>query len=177
MDEVKAMAEGWKGKMDRLASEKETAREQLASVEVQLRVAEAWAQRIEDLRSQLGLAIAEHDALGKELETTKSASEITRADAAEMVAQYRADAEAAQDRLKVTVEYMKWLSRREALEEAHARGFDLSAEIENAKRLEVEAKKLADPEGEEGSKGSGEPEDGEDPNGSGDEAGFGEDQA
>ncbi|XP_070041431.1 uncharacterized protein [Nicotiana tomentosiformis] len=36
MNEVKAMAEGWKGKMDRFALEKETDREQLTSVEVQL---------------------------------------------------------------------------------------------------------------------------------------------
>ncbi|XP_070034481.1 uncharacterized protein [Nicotiana tomentosiformis] len=36
IDEVKAMAEEWKGKMDRLASAKETTREKLASTEAQL---------------------------------------------------------------------------------------------------------------------------------------------
>lgn len=55
--------------------------------------------------------------------------------------------------------YEKWQSRREALKEVHARGFDLSAEIKTAKRLEAEAeaKKLAYPEAEEeeDSKGSG----------------------
>ncbi|XP_070049662.1 interactor of constitutive active ROPs 4-like [Nicotiana tomentosiformis] len=85
INEVKAMADRWKGKMDRLASEKETSREQLASMEVQLRVArkkdEARAQRIESLQYQLGSAIVERDALGKELETTRSVSETTRADA------------------------------------------------------------------------------------------------
>nr|XP_016465346.1 PREDICTED: myosin-11-like [Nicotiana tabacum] len=73
MEEVKALAEECKGKMDRLASKKETAREQLALVEVQLRMArekvEARAQRIKDLQSQLDSAITERDALGKELET------------------------------------------------------------------------------------------------------------
>nr|XP_016437172.1 PREDICTED: myosin-8-like [Nicotiana tabacum] len=58
MDEVKAMAEEGEEKMDRLASKKETAQEQLASVEVQLRVvrekSEARAQKIEDFQSQLG---------------------------------------------------------------------------------------------------------------------------
>ncbi|XP_070042838.1 uncharacterized protein [Nicotiana tomentosiformis] len=99
MNEVKAMAEGWKGKMDRLASEKETAQEQLASVEVQLRVAreksKACAQQIQDPQSQLGSTIAKRDALGKDLEIARSVWEITRSDAEEMVAEYRVDVEAA----------------------------------------------------------------------------------
>ena len=44
MSEVKAMAEGWKGKIDQLPSEKETSQEQLASVEVQFRVAREKAE-------------------------------------------------------------------------------------------------------------------------------------
>lgn len=92
--------------MDRLDSEKETARDQLASVEVQLRVAKekakARARQIEDLQSQLGSAIAERDAFGKELERAKSVSKITRADAEETVAQYRDDVEVVEARLKVT---------------------------------------------------------------------------
>nr|XP_033508845.1 uncharacterized protein LOC117273756 [Nicotiana tomentosiformis] len=55
MDEVKVMAEEWKGKMDLLASKKEIAREQLTSAEVQLRAsrekADARSQKIKDLQS------------------------------------------------------------------------------------------------------------------------------
>ncbi|XP_070047492.1 uncharacterized protein [Nicotiana tomentosiformis] len=145
MDEVNVMAEELKGKMDRLASKKKTAREKLASVKAQLRSvkekAEIRSQNIEDLQSQLGSAVAARDTLAKELEAAKSAAEITRADAEEMVAQYKVDAGVAQERLKAIDEYVRWKSRRKALEKVHARGFDLSAEIENVKRLEVEAKK------------------------------------
>nr|XP_016449587.1 PREDICTED: ATP synthase subunit b-like [Nicotiana tabacum] len=143
MDEVKVMAEEWKVKMDRLASEKETAQEQRASTEAQLRSmkekAETRSQKIEDLQSHLGSAVAARDTLDKELEAAKLAVEITKADAEEMVAQYKADAEAAQERLKDIVKYVRWQSRREVLEEVHARGFYLSAEIVNFKRLEFEA--------------------------------------
>ncbi|XP_070050956.1 uncharacterized protein [Nicotiana tomentosiformis] len=45
MNEVKAMAEGWKGRMDMLASEKETAKADLASVKNQLRVAKDKAHK------------------------------------------------------------------------------------------------------------------------------------
>nr|XP_016501878.1 PREDICTED: uncharacterized protein MCAP_0864-like [Nicotiana tabacum] len=119
MDEVKAMAEEWKGKMDRLASEKETAREQLASAEAQLRSAkekvEIRSHEIKNLQSQLGSAIATRDTLVKELEAAKLEVEMTRDEAEEMVTQYKADAEAAQERLKAIVEYLKWQSRREAI--------------------------------------------------------------
>ncbi|XP_033511836.1 uncharacterized protein [Nicotiana tomentosiformis] len=178
MNEVQAMTDGWKRKMDRLASEKETAQAQLASVEVQLQVAKEkankWSQLNNELRSQLSSALAERDALGKECEAIKSQLCTTSADAEEMVAQYRADVEAAEAHLKTTAEYVRRLSRRETLEEIHARGFDKSAEIEEAKRLEVKAKKLAEPEDEGSSEGSEEPEG---LGGSGDEAGSGEDQA
>ncbi|XP_070023359.1 uncharacterized protein [Nicotiana sylvestris] len=63
MNKLQAMADVWKRKMDRLASKKETAQEQLASAEVQLRVAkekaESRARQIEDLQAQLGSAAAE----------------------------------------------------------------------------------------------------------------------
>lgn len=95
--------------------------------------------------------------------------EITLADANEMVSQYMADVEAAEARLKTATEYVRRLSRRGTLEEIHARGFDLSSEIEEAKRVEAEAKKLDEPEGEEGS------EESEYPDGFGDGLGSGED--
>lgn len=104
-------------------------------------------------------------------------AEITRAYADEMVAQYKADVEAAQDRLKDIIEYVKWQSRREALEDVYSWGFNLSIEIENAKGFESEAKKFAYIEDEGDSEGSGGSRDREDPNCPGDEAGSGEDQA
>ncbi|XP_070056827.1 interactor of constitutive active ROPs 3-like [Nicotiana tomentosiformis] len=108
MDEVKAMVEESMGKLDRLALEKETAQEQLASAEAQLRVArekaEARSQKIKDLQSQLGSAAAERDTLAQKLKAAKSVVEITRSNAKEIVAQYKANAEAAQDRLKVITE-------------------------------------------------------------------------
>nr|XP_016440050.1 PREDICTED: tropomyosin alpha-3 chain-like [Nicotiana tabacum] len=181
MDEVKAMAEVWKGKIDRLASKKETAWEQLDSAKSQLRAArekaEAQSQNIEDLQFQLGSAAAERDTLAKELKAAKLVAEITRADAEEMVAQYKADVEAAQDRLNVITNYLKWQSRKEDLKEVYARGFDLMFEIENVKSLEAEAKKFSYPEDEEGFEGSGGSEGGEDSDGPGDEAGSGKDQA
>ncbi|XP_070035037.1 tropomyosin-like [Nicotiana tomentosiformis] len=176
INEIQVMDDGWKNKMDLLASEKETAQAKLPSVEVQLRVAkekvDARARQNEDLQAQLGSAIAEWDALGKELEIMRSKLEATSVDADEMVAQYRADVEAVESRMKTTTEYVRRLSRWETLEEIHARDFDLSAEIKEAKRLEVEAKGLAEPLGKEGSEGF---EESEGPDDSGDESGSGED--
>ncbi|XP_070036186.1 GRIP domain-containing protein RUD3-like [Nicotiana tomentosiformis] len=80
MDEVNAMTEEWKGKMDRLPSEKKTAWERLASTEAQLRSikekAETRSQKIEDLQSQLGSALAARDTFTKDLEAAKLAAEI-----------------------------------------------------------------------------------------------------
>ncbi|XP_070057744.1 uncharacterized protein [Nicotiana tomentosiformis] len=181
MNEVQAMADVGKGKIDQLDSEEETAQEQLASVEVQLRVtkekADKQAQLNEKLRAQMNSALAELDALGSECEAVKAQIRTASADAEEMVAQYRANGEVPETRLKTNVEYMKQLSRRETLEEIHTRGFDLSAEIEEAKMLEVKAKKLARPEDEEGSEGSNKPEGEEGPDGSGNEVGSSEDRA
>nr|XP_009614531.1 uncharacterized protein LOC104107432 [Nicotiana tomentosiformis] len=167
MDEVKAMAEEWKG-------EAGLAEAQLRSVKEKV---EIRSREIENVQSQLGSAIANRDTLVKELEAAKSEAETTRVDAEDMVAQYKADVEAAQERLKAIVEYVKWQSRREALDEVHARRFDLSAENDNVKRLEAEAKKLAYPEDEEDSECSDRSDNGEDYNGLSDEAGSDEDQA
>nr|XP_016480409.1 PREDICTED: uncharacterized protein LOC107801576 [Nicotiana tabacum] len=150
MNEVKAMAEVWKGRMDLLASEKETAKEELAY-----------------LRS----VVVEWDTLGSEYEALKSKLDTTSADADKMMAQYKADMEAAETRLNTKAEYIKQLSRRDTLEEIHARGFDLSVEIEEAKRLKAEKKELYEPEGSKGSEGS------EGSDGSDDESGPGKDQA
>ncbi|XP_070045961.1 uncharacterized protein [Nicotiana tomentosiformis] len=96
MDVVKAEAEEWRGEMDCLASEKETARAQLTSVEVQLRAAkekaEVRAQKIEDLQSQLSSVIFDRETLAKDLEMAKLVVMVVKANVDEMVAQYKADA-------------------------------------------------------------------------------------
>ncbi|XP_070054756.1 uncharacterized protein [Nicotiana tomentosiformis] len=90
MNEVQAMADGRKSKMDQLVSEKETAQAQLASVEVQLRVAKEkfgkQSQLNDELRSQLSSALADQDALGKECEAIKSQLRTTYVDDKDMVA-------------------------------------------------------------------------------------------
>ncbi|XP_070057711.1 uncharacterized protein [Nicotiana tomentosiformis] len=164
------MAYGWKRKINLLALEKETAKAKLVSVEVQLWVAkekaDKWSQLNDDLRGQLSSVVTERDALGREYEAVKSKLATTSANADEVVAQYKADVEATEVRLKAMTEYMKRLSRREKLKEIHTQGFDLSAEIEEARKSEVEAKKLYEPDGSEGLEGS---------DGSGEESNPGED--
>lgn len=88
----------------------------------------------------MGSVVAEGDALRREYEALKSKLDTTSADAEEMVAQYKADVEGAETRLKTNIEYVKRMSRRETLKEIHARGFDLSAEIEEVKNLDAEEK-------------------------------------
>nr|XP_016483631.1 PREDICTED: spindle assembly abnormal protein 6 homolog [Nicotiana tabacum] len=194
MDAVKVKVEDWRGRMDHRASKKETARAQLTLAEAQLRAtrekSEARSKNIEDLQSQLSSVVDDRETLAKELKAAKSVVEVTKDDADEMVAQYKddadadamvaqykVDAEVAQGHLKDIVEYMKWQSRREALEEVHDQGFDLSAEIESAKGLEAEAKKLAYSEDKEDSEGSSESGSGEDSDGPSDQAGSSGDQA
>ncbi|XP_070010789.1 uncharacterized protein [Nicotiana sylvestris] len=164
-DAVKAEAEEWKSNMDRLASEKETAWASLASTKFHLRdlkeKALVQAKKIEELQSQQNSAISDRENLAKELETAKPKAKVVKIDANEMVA-YKANAEAAQVRAKDIIEYAKRQSRREALEEIHARDFDLSAEIESAKDDE-DFKDLGE------SEGGGDPED--------DKVAPGEDQA
>ncbi|XP_070046695.1 uncharacterized protein [Nicotiana tomentosiformis] len=110
--------------MDLLASEKETAKAELALVKNKLRVAkdkaDKWSQLNDDLRAQLSSAVVEWDALRREYAALRSTLDTTSADAEEMVAQYKVDVEAAKTCLKIKTEYMKRLSRRETLEEIHA---------------------------------------------------------
>ncbi|XP_070041195.1 uncharacterized protein [Nicotiana tomentosiformis] len=152
--------------MDLLASEKEVVKAELASIENQLRVAKDKADKCsrlnDNLRAQLSSAVIKRDALRKEYAALRSKLDATSVDAEEMVAQYKTDVEVVESRLKTKTEYIKRLSRRETLEEIHAQYFDLSVEIEEAKRIEAEAKELYEYEGSDGS---------------GDESGPREDQA
>ncbi|XP_070016601.1 nucleoporin nup211-like [Nicotiana sylvestris] len=122
--------------MHNLASEKETLREQLASLEHQL-------QGVKEDSQDRGLEIEELKA--------KSAAELAKAksDVAAIMASYRADVEAASARareisymvevkLSSALEHARRQSWRMTLEEIHACGFDLSANIEVEKILEEE---------------------------------------
>nr|XP_033514437.1 centrosomal protein of 83 kDa-like [Nicotiana tomentosiformis] len=169
MDEVKAMAGGVERQDRPIASEKETIREQLSSTEAQLRLmkekAEARSRKIEELQSQLNSVVPDRETIAKELKAAKSVADLAKADADETVDQYKADAEATQECLKAIVDHVKWQSQREALNEVHAQGFDLLAQLENVKRLEAEAKNLAYPKNAKYFKGSDGSENWEDSDG------------
>nr|XP_016513701.1 PREDICTED: uncharacterized protein LOC107830597 [Nicotiana tabacum] len=141
MNELKASAETPRRKMDLLASKKEDIKEELASLN-------------EELRPQLDSAILEWDDLGREYTALKSKLEATLIDYSEVeerLAKYKTDVEIVEACLRTKAEYVKRLSQRETLEEIHAQRFDLLAKIEEAKRIEVETKELYEPEGPEGS--------------------------
>ncbi|XP_070056414.1 uncharacterized protein [Nicotiana tomentosiformis] len=161
VDVVRAEAEEWKKNMDRLDSEKEAARAQLASTETQLRSLKEKTsmqdKKVEEFQSRLGSVISYRERLTTELVVAKSEVEIATVNVDAMVAVYRSDAEAAQVRAKEVVEaaqaranwvaeHVKCQSLRETLEEIHARGFDLTAKIEKAKELEAKTRVMAFPD-------------------------------
>ncbi|XP_019226654.1 PREDICTED: uncharacterized protein LOC109208087 [Nicotiana attenuata] len=131
---------GWRQIMDNLASEKETLREELASLERQF-------QSVKEESLARGRDIEELKA--------KSTAELAKArsDADAIMSSYRADAEAAYARAKEissaaeaklsnSLDHARRQYWRVTLEEVHARGFDLSNNIERAKILEEEAAAL-----------------------------------
>ncbi|XP_070032573.1 uncharacterized protein [Nicotiana tomentosiformis] len=161
VDAVKAGAEKWKKNMDRLAYEKEVSRAQLASVEAQLRSSKeralVQAKNIEEFQSRLGSVTSDREILASELGAAKLEDEIAMDNVDATVSIYRSDSEAAQVRAKEVaeaaqareiwvVEHAKCQTRRGTLEDIHARGFDLSAEIKDAKELEAKARVLAFPD-------------------------------
>ncbi|XP_070057196.1 interactor of constitutive active ROPs 2, chloroplastic-like [Nicotiana tomentosiformis] len=163
MNELKTLAETLRSRMDLLASENEATKEELALVKDQLRVAkdkaDKWDWVNDEVRAQLDSAVSEWDNLVREYTALKSkleAASINSSEVEEMSAQYKTDVEIAEARLITKAEYVKGLSRRETLEEIHAGGFDLSAEIEEVKRLEIEAKRLYEPKGSSVESGFGE---------------------
>ncbi|XP_070047089.1 uncharacterized protein [Nicotiana tomentosiformis] len=134
--------------MDRLAAEKETARAQLSSIKSQFQGMKEksliQAKKIEELEARLS----------SELAKAKSETKKAKTEAEEIMVVYRDDAEDAQVQAKEAtetiqtraysvIELAKCQSRRETLEEIHARGFDLTEEIIKAKELEAEARSLA----------------------------------
>ncbi|XP_070035666.1 uncharacterized protein [Nicotiana tomentosiformis] len=87
MDVVKAKTNKWRGRMDRRASEKEAARVQLTSAEVQLRAAkekvEPQSRKVGELQSRLNLAASERKTMLKELEMAKSVAAVVKTNADE----------------------------------------------------------------------------------------------
>ncbi|XP_019266905.1 PREDICTED: spindle assembly abnormal protein 6-like [Nicotiana attenuata] len=160
VDQIKADCDRWKENMDRLAAEKEATLAKLSSAEVELwgvkEKSSAQAKRIEELEAELAEAKAE-------VEKTKITAE-------KSIAVYLADAEAAQTQLREASnrerrsnDLAKCQSRRETLEEIHARGYDLSKEIAQAKALEADARLLIssdDGDDDEGSQGGSDNDEG-----------------
>ncbi|XP_070054588.1 protein NETWORKED 1B-like [Nicotiana tomentosiformis] len=109
------------------------------------------ARRINELETWLAFILAK----------AESDAEKAKDDADALVAVYRADAEAAQvqareaaeiadTRVHCVAELAKCRSRRETLEEIHARGFDLAEEIKRAKELKADAEALVSDDGDDG---------------------------
>ncbi|XP_070042816.1 uncharacterized protein [Nicotiana tomentosiformis] len=163
VDTIKVESLEWNEGMDRFAAEKETARAQLSSVESQLQGmkerSSTQARKIEELEARLA----------SELAKAKSEAEKAKAKANAIVAVYQADAEAtqvqvreasesAQTRAYWIVELAKCQFQRETLKEIHARGFDLTNEIEKAREYEAETIVLAtsDDDDDDGSKSGSE---------------------
>ncbi|XP_070046859.1 protein MLP1 homolog [Nicotiana tomentosiformis] len=164
---IKAESLEWKEGMDCFAAEKETTRAQLSSVKSQLQgmkeKSSAQARKIEELKARLAFELAK----------AKSEAEKAKVEADVIVAIYRADAEAtqvqareaaksAQTRAYWIVELAKCQSRRETLEEIHARYFDLTNEIVKARELEAETGALASSDDDDDDGSKSESENGED---------------
>nr|XP_016467644.1 PREDICTED: interactor of constitutive active ROPs 3-like [Nicotiana tabacum] len=112
--------------------------------------------QIEQLQVEVDVVKAEAEEWKRNMDRLASEKEATRAQLTSVEVQLRTTKEKALVRPK-----------REALEEIHARGFDLSAKINDAKVLEAMTRKLAYPKEEdsEESEDSGESEGGRDPEG------------
>ncbi|XP_070052644.1 uncharacterized protein [Nicotiana tomentosiformis] len=130
--------------LDRLAAEKETILTKLLSANVQIRSVKkkgsVQAKKIEELEK--GIAEAKAEVESSKVLADKSIV-VYRADAEAAQMEARAAAKVADTRAHWIAELAKYRSRRETLEEIHARGFDLTEEVKKAKQLEAEAEALA----------------------------------
>nr|XP_009801754.1 PREDICTED: uncharacterized protein LOC104247429 [Nicotiana sylvestris]XP_016445407.1 PREDICTED: uncharacterized protein LOC107770600 [Nicotiana tabacum] len=125
-----------KQNMDRLASEKDNLREQLASAESRLWSAKEEGHKLNELHIE---AAAELSKVKSEADTFVSSYQT---DVAAANARAREISAAAELNLSFTVNHARLESRRHTLEEVHAKGFDLFVEIEKVKALEEEAAAL-----------------------------------
>ncbi|XP_019262452.1 PREDICTED: uncharacterized protein LOC109240277 [Nicotiana attenuata] len=146
VDQVKTDCHRWKENMDQLAADKEAALAQLDSAETQFRGIKpknlAQTKKIEELEAKLAKA-------GVEVAEARAKVERMKAKADKTIIVYLREAEAVQeelreasDREKQSNDLAKCQSRRETLEEIHARGFDLIAEVAQAKAQEIDARFL-----------------------------------
>ncbi|XP_070013456.1 uncharacterized protein [Nicotiana sylvestris] len=108
--------------------------------------------------TELEVKLAE---VGVEVAEARSEVEKTKATADKTVVVYLRDAEAAQTEIRETSNWEKWSnvlakcqSRRETLEEIHARGFDLIEEIAQARAFEVDARFLVSSSSDDDDEGS-----------------------
>ncbi|XP_070029524.1 uncharacterized protein [Nicotiana sylvestris] len=126
VDQVKADCHRWKKSTDQLATDKEAILD----------------KRIEELEAKLARTEAEVAEAKTKVEKTKVTSDKT-------ILIYLSDAEAVQAELredsdweKCSNDLAKRQARRETLKKIHARGFDLTEEITQAKVLETDARFL-----------------------------------
>ncbi|XP_070039914.1 uncharacterized protein [Nicotiana tomentosiformis] len=119
----------------------------------------AQARKIEELEARLASAFAKAEKAKADIDAIVA---VYLADAEAVQAQAREAAETAQTRAHWVVELAKCQSRRETLEEIHARGFDLTEEILKAKELEADVGALAFDDDDESKSRS---ESGEEPDG------------
>lgn len=158
VERVNAECNQWKEKMDRLATGKEAALTKLAAAETQLRSVKercsAQAEKIAELKAKLAKT---------EVEVAEARAEVkkTQITADKTVVVHLRDTEAAQtelreavDREKRSIDLARCQSRRETLEEIHARGFDLNEEIAQAKADEADARFLISSDDDDDSEGN-----------------------
>ncbi|XP_070035198.1 uncharacterized protein [Nicotiana tomentosiformis] len=167
---MKAETLGWKEGMDHFAAEKETALSQLSSVESQLRGMKEknsiQAKQIEELEARLASELAKDKSEANKAKVEAEAiAVIYQADVEAAQVQARQAAETAQTRAHWIVELAKCQSRRETLEEIHARGFDLTDEIIKARECEDDAGALASSDDDDYADSNSGSESGEDLNG------------
>ncbi|XP_019225901.1 PREDICTED: flagellar attachment zone protein 1-like [Nicotiana attenuata] len=147
MKEAKTL--GCRQGMDNLASEKETLREQLDSLERQFQsVKEEILARYRKIGELKAKSAGE---LAKAISDTEAIMSSYRGDAEVANAQAKEISSAAEVKLSSALDHARQQSRRVTLEEVRACGFDLSADIEREKILEEEVATLLSNEGDSSS--------------------------
>ncbi|XP_019236594.1 PREDICTED: uncharacterized protein LOC109216841 [Nicotiana attenuata] len=121
VDQVKAECRRWKKNMDQLAADKKAVR------------------KIEELEAEFARARAKAAQAKAEVEKTKSTADKSIAMYLRDVVAVQAELRETSDREKWSNDLAKYQARRETLEEIHARGFDLTEEIAEAKAQETDA--------------------------------------
>ncbi|XP_059289198.1 uncharacterized protein LOC132042689 [Lycium ferocissimum] len=146
IDRLRAELDGIRPEFDALhettigaVAERDVLREQLRTSVEQMNGLSASLAAAEVERDRLSRVITDLQA-----EHGKALDQISGYD--DMLEQYKADVTAAEKASNLKAEYERCLSRRKTLEEVQATGVDLSNLIEEAKKLEAEAKAAFDPE-------------------------------